>query len=190
MLAKLLVLPFGSVWRLKTLCNTSKNRFLKKAYIKIYELYQYENSSSLAWNAHFDGQPCFPHGIKSIFVSGGARIGSGCVIFQQVTIGSNLLPDSKGLGAPVIGRNCYIGAGAKIVGKVRIGDNVRIGANAVVFRDVPDNSVVVSGSSEVIQKSSAPDNRFYSFSDRWVYWENARWCPVTDESVLARLENI
>lgn len=44
-----------------------------------------------------------------------------------------------------------IGAGAKIIGKVKVGNNVRIGANAVVVRDVPDNCVVVS-TGKVIQK--------------------------------------
>ena len=46
-------------------------------------------------------------------------------------------------GAPVIGDNVYIGAGAKIIGGVRIGNNVRIGAGCVVVEDVPDNCTVV-----------------------------------------------
>ncbi|UGQ45728.1 serine acetyltransferase [Massilia endophytica] len=190
MLGRLLALPFGSIWKLKTLCIGTKNPLLKKLYTSVYALYQYENNSSLAWNSSFESEPCFPHGIKSIFVSGDARIGSGCVIFQQVTIGSNMLPDSKGLGAPEIGRNCYIGAGAKIVGKVKVGDNVRIGANAVVFRDVPDNSVVVAGSSEIIRKDRAPDNRFYRKAGGWECWEEAAWRPVTDEAVLAKLKSV
>jgi serine O-acetyltransferase len=45
--------------------------------------------------------------------------------------------------APVVGNNVDIGAGAKLLGPIRIGDNVHIGANAVVLRDVPDNSVAV-----------------------------------------------
>ena len=187
MLARLLVAPFGSVWKLKALCMTTKNPLLKKVLINIYGLYQYENNSSVAWNSDFAGEPFFPHGPKSIFISGGARIGTNCVIFQQVTIGSNTLADSKGAGAPVIGKNCYIGAGAKIVGNVRVGDNVRVGANALVYKDVPDNSVVISGPSEIIQRETLQDNRFYSFQGRWVYWEDSRWHPVTDEAILARL---
>lgn len=120
----------------------------KRLLIGVYSFYQYENNSSVAWNSIFKGTPCLPHGMKSIFISGGAIIGRNCVIFQQVTIGSNTLPDSKGIGAPVIGDNCYIGAGAKIIGNVKIGDNVRIGANAIVYKDVPNNSVVLSGEHE------------------------------------------
>ncbi|WEF31308.1 serine acetyltransferase [Pseudoduganella chitinolytica] len=187
MLARLLVAPFGSAWKLKERCVTTRRPFVKKVLVNLYGLYQYENNSSIAWNAQFAGEPFFPHGPKSIFISGGAKIGKNCVIFQQVTIGSNTLADSKGAGAPVIGDNCYIGAGAKIVGNVRVGDNVRVGANALVYKDVPANSVVVSSPSEIIQRETPQDNRFYSFQGRWVYWEDARWNPVTDDGVLARL---
>ena len=53
-----------------------------------------------------------------------AKIGKNCTIFHQVTIGSNTLEGSKHYGAPTIGDNCFIGAGAKIIGKVKVGDNV------------------------------------------------------------------
>jgi len=118
-----------------------------------------KNGSWIGYNAHFEGMPVFPHGISGIFISDGAKVGSNCVIFQQVTIGSNTLPNSKGAGAPVIGDNCYIGAGAKIIGNVKIGNNCRIGANCVVFKDMPDNSVAVLQPPQIIQKSSL-DNRF------------------------------
>jgi serine O-acetyltransferase len=95
MLFRIVVRAFGSGWNLKRLCIETRNPVLKRVLIKIYGLYQYENGSSIAWNAKFEGVPCFPHGIKSIFVSGGSRIGKNCVIFQQVTIGSNTLLDSK-----------------------------------------------------------------------------------------------
>ncbi|MGH8031445.1 MAG: serine acetyltransferase, partial [Luteimonas sp.] len=72
-----------------------------------------------------------------IFVNGHAVIGRNCNISQGVTIGQ------ANRGHPVLGDNVYIGPGAKIVGAVRIGHNVAIGANCVVTRDVPDNAVVV-----------------------------------------------
>ena len=59
----------------------------------------------------------FPHGFCGVFISQGAVIGDNCTIFQQVTIGSNTLSDSKGCGCPIIGDNVYIGAGAKIIGR-------------------------------------------------------------------------
>lgn len=88
-----------------------------------------------------------PHGFYGIFISQRDKIGEGCIIFQQVTIGSNELQFG---GAPTIGNNCLIGAGAKIIGNVHIGNNVRIGANAVVVDDVPDNCTVVMNKPRVI----------------------------------------
>lgn len=188
MIARIAVKAFGSVWNLKRLCMEVNSAVIKKLLIGVYGLYQYENNSSIAWNSTFKGTPCLPHGMKSIFVSGGAVIGHNCVIFQQVTIGSNTLLDSKGTGAPTIGDNCYIGAGAKIIGNVTIGDNVRIGANAVVYKDVPNNSVVLSGEQKTITKDTPLDNKFYSFHGRWVYFYNSKWVHVIDGAILAKLK--
>ena len=187
MIAGIIVKTFGSVWNLKTLCKEVKTPLIKNLLIYIYKFYQYENNSAIAWSSTFEGIPCFPHGMKSIFISVGAKIGRNCVIFQQVTIGSNTLVDSRGTGAPVIGNNCYIGAGAKIIGNVVVGDNVRIGANAIVYKDIPENSVVVSGQQRIIIKDSPLDNKCYIFKKRWVYYEDGHWKPVVDAAALMRL---
>ena len=55
-------------------------------------------------------------------------------------------------GVPTIGDDVYIGPGAKIFGGIKIGNNVRIGANCVVFEDVPDNATVVLQKPRVIIK--------------------------------------
>lgn len=55
-------------------------------------------------------------------------------------------------GAPNIGDDCYIGAGAKIIGNINIGNNVRIGANCVVVEDIPDNCTVVMDKPRIILK--------------------------------------
>lgn len=187
MLFKALVtLLFGSEWKLKQRIAAARDPRARQLMIKLWGALQYECGSSVAWNASFAGEPCFPHGIKSIFISGAARIGSNAVIFQQVTIGSNTLAGSKGFGAPRIGDNCYIGAGAKIVGRVTVGNNVRIGANAVVYKDVPDNSVVLSGEQRTIAAAGI-DNRFYSFRGQWCYFDAGNWRQVLDPAVLAQL---
>ena len=126
--------------------------------------------------------------MKGVFVSGDAVVGDNCIIFQQVTIGSVMLPDGGRRGAPVIGDNVYIGAGAKIVGAVRVGNNVRIGANTVVHEDVPDNCVVVSGRQRVIPREEALDNRFYCLRDRWVYFERGRYLGVEDPETIRALD--
>jgi len=75
-------------------------------------------------------------------------IGKNCNISQGVTLGQ--ANRGTGKGYPTIGDNVYIGPGAKIVGKVSIGNNVAIGANCVVTKDVPDNAVVVGIPAKII----------------------------------------
>ena len=76
-----------------------------------------------------------------ITISGDAKIGENVYISQQVTIGVSGQGDKRGV--PTIGDNVYIAPGAKIFGKISIGNNVKIGANAVVYKSVPDDSVLV-----------------------------------------------
>lgn len=162
------------IWNIKNKCNTT-NGILQKYYIGIYTLFLDKMGSFIGYNSKFKGIPCFPHGIRGVFISGGATIGKDCVIFHQVTIGSNTLSDSKGKGAPIIGNNCYIGAGAKIIGNVTIGNNVRIGANCVITTDIPDNNVVVLNKPRLIQKENM-DNKFYRHTCNEVqYFENGKW---------------
>ncbi len=132
-------------------------------YIYIYQKYLLKYNSFFPLSAKVENMPIFPHGLNGIFVSSGATIGRNCVIFHQVTIVSNTLADSKGQGAPRIGNNVYIGAGAKIIGNVVVGNNVRIGANCVVTKDVPDNTTVVSAPVRYITKDKPMDNRFTAF---------------------------
>lgn len=67
------------------------------------------------------------------------KFGSNCSIGQGVTVGSK--GAGKSDGWPVLGDNVYIGAGAKIIGSINIGSHSVIGANAVVIKDVPHNSL-------------------------------------------------
>ncbi len=76
------------------------------------------------------------------------KIGKNCNLSQGVTIGKTNRGKNKGY--PMIGDNVYIGPGAKVIGAVRVGNNVAIGANCVVTKDVPDNAVVVGIPGEVI----------------------------------------
>jgi serine O-acetyltransferase len=75
-----------------------------------------------------------------IIVSGYAKFGDNCRIRNGVTVGLRRIEEKF---APVIGNNVDIGAGAKLLGPIKIGDNVIVGANAVVLCDVPANSIAV-----------------------------------------------
>ncbi len=68
-------------------------------------------------------------------------IGDDVLLYQAVTLGGTGIV--KGKRHPTIGNNVVVGAGAKILGNINIGDNSYIGANAVVIKDVPPNSTVV-----------------------------------------------
>ncbi len=93
-----------------------------------------------------------PHGLTGIFVSGLASVGENCTIYQHVTIGSNRLPESPHYGAPQIGNDVFIGAGAVLIGNITIGDHVRIGVNAAVAVDVPSGSTVVSQKPRILSR--------------------------------------
>ena len=139
-----------------------------KAKIYKYNLYKIQEkfNSGISLDSDIKGKIVLPHGLSGIFISQGAVIGKNCVIFHQVTIGSNTLKDSKKIGAPVVGDNCYIGVGAKIIGNIKIGNNVRIGANCVVTKDVPDNATVVLGENRTILHDTPRDNKFYEYNNK------------------------
>lgn len=130
-----------------------------------YYLFTNKKGAYIPLETTFIDRPTFPHGISGIYTSMGAKIGKGCVIFQQVTIGSNTLTDSEKTGSPTIGDNVYIGAGAKIIGNVKIGSNVRIGANAVVVEDVEDNCTVVLQKPRIIKKASLHHNEYFTYEE-------------------------
>ncbi len=130
----------------------------------VYDWYLYENNSFIGLNSIIGDDIFFPHGIKGVFISNMAKIGHKCVVFHHVTIGSNTLIDSKNNGAPVIGDNVMIGAGASIIGNVTIGDNVRIGAGCIVTIDIPNNSVVVMNKPRIILKENI-NNKFLNWSE-------------------------
>jgi serine O-acetyltransferase len=84
-----------------------------------------------------------------IIISGDAVFGDDCVVRNGVTVG---LRSTGKRGSPVIGSRVDIGAGAKILGSIRIGDDVAIGANAVVLIDVPPNSIAVGVPARVLPR--------------------------------------
>lgn len=94
-----------------------------------------------------------------IIISGDAVFGDDVVIRQGVTVGLSRRAEP---GSPVIGNRVEIGAGAKVLGKIRIGDDVIIGANAVVIRDVPSGCLAVGVPARIVPRK---DLRTVSFHD-------------------------
>ena len=104
----------------------------------------------------FDIQPnvfgpglCIVHW-GTIMVSPLARIGANCRIHPSTSIGQH-----KG-AAPTIGDNVYVGPGAKLFGRITVGNRVTIGPNAVVYQSVPDDVTIVAASSRVLPRPPKP----------------------------------
>lgn len=85
---------------------------------------------------------------NGVVIHGKAIIGTNCMLMQQVTIGQ-LADDEK---VPQIGNNVYIGAGARVLGGVRLGDGCSVGANAVVLIDVPESATAVGVPAKIVKK--------------------------------------
>lgn len=92
----------------------------------------------------------FPHSV-GIVIGHEVIIGENCEIFQNVTIGSNR-KERNGRYMPIIGNNVSIGTGAVVVGAITIGNNVVIGANSYVDKDIPDNSFVAGTPAKIIKQ--------------------------------------
>ncbi len=88
------------------------------------------------------------HGV-GVVIGETTIIGDDVLIYQQVTLGG--VRNSKGKRHPTIGNNVVIGAGAKVLGNIFIGDDAKIGANSVVVKNVPFSATAVGIPARVIQ---------------------------------------
>lgn len=108
---------------------------LRKSAVLRHRLWSIITGADIPLNCHIGGGLLIPHP-NGIVIHPAAKIGVNCLIFQQVTLGTQHGPD-----VPEISGHVDIGAGAKILGPVRVGAHARIGANAVVLADVPSGAV-------------------------------------------------
>ena len=114
----------------------------------ILKHYAYKFSFDISYRAQIaPGLNIAHHGY--IVVASSAVIGENCALRPGVVIGKKLTADT---GGAIIGNNVSLGVGSKIVGDVTIGDNVIVGANAVVTKDVPSDCVVAGIPARVIRR--------------------------------------
>ncbi len=124
---------------------SNKNRFLRKYFQRrIY----YKYNCEISHTAQIDFSVKFVHPI-AVVVGSNAIIEKNCIIYQCVTVGTSFNCNNK---MPHIKSGTTISTGAKIIGDITIGENCIIGANAVITKSIPANSVVV-GANKILQKS-------------------------------------
>jgi serine O-acetyltransferase len=111
------------------------------------------------------------HGM-GVVIGETAEIGDDVLLYQGVTLGGT--GNEKGKRHPTLGNRVVVGAGAKVLGGIRIGDDVKIGAGTVVVRAVPDNSTVVGipgrsvrtrGEAGVLEHGTLPDPEGQALED-------------------------
>lgn len=128
----LAVYRFG-VWRM-----TIRSKLVRAPFSMLYRyLFRYVRNHygiELPYSAQV-GQSVVIEHQGCIVIHGSAAIGDGCIIRQGVTLGNKNL--DRPYDAPQLGKRVNVGAGAKILGAVTVGDDAVIGANAVVLKDVP-----------------------------------------------------
>jgi serine O-acetyltransferase len=90
------------------------------------------------------------HGM-GVVIGETAEVGADVTLYHGVTLGGTSL--DKGKRHPTLGNRVVVGAGAKVLGNITIGEDSRIGANAVVVKSVPANSVVVGVPGQIVRRS-------------------------------------
>lgn len=94
------------------------------------------------------GEGCiFQHNGLGVVISEHAVLGNRCVVYQHVTVGA--LEDGSE-EVPTIGDDVIIGAGATLLGPIRVGDGSKVGAGAVVLRDVPSGATAVGVPAKIL----------------------------------------
>ena len=130
--------------------NRVKNNVLAKIVCRLasyrWHFWSIITSSDIDKHVIIGGGLLIPHP-TGIVIHKDAIIGANCMIMQQVTIGITCIN-----GVPRIGSGAYVGAGAKILGTVTLGNHVRIGANAVVLCDVPDGCTAVGVPASIVRR--------------------------------------
>jgi len=140
-------LLFNDVWkfqrclrRLEYLTNCKKNIFLRKIVAIHFRILSRKLGFTIPINVFDSGLSIAHYG--TIVVNGNSKIGKNCRVHVCVNIGSMA---GESYASPQIGDNCYIGPGAKLFGKIKIGDNTAIGANAVVNKSFPKGNITIGG---------------------------------------------
>jgi serine O-acetyltransferase len=147
---KIIITDSGSsavfLYRCSSWCYNKKFRFF--AYM-LQRLNEIINSCNIGLPTEIGQGLSIKHSLGMIIVAG-CKIGNNLSIWQNVTIGKNGKVDISGNGVPSIGDNVSLFAGCKILGPICIGNNAKVGANAVVINNISQGSTAVGVPARVI----------------------------------------
>lgn len=142
---------------MKTIYNFSRKLYLKKVPLAPKILRAFNRivfTCDIPYKADIDKTVSFPHNGLGVVINDSVTIGKNSKVMNGVTIGGNLDKRIEINGeikyAPEIGSGVFVGSGAKLLGPIKIGDGAKIGAGAVVTKDVPPNCVAVGVPAKVI----------------------------------------
>jgi serine O-acetyltransferase len=124
---------------------------LKAAYLVVNKLLEATTEMFLDVQAEI-GEGLYIGHSGGTHINNEAVIGKDCDIGHQVTIGTSAMGRK---GAPVIGDGVYVGAGAKVIGKIKIGDGAKIAANSLVMSNVPSGATVMGVPARVVMQGPA-----------------------------------
>ena len=119
---------------------------MKRRWVISHRFWSIVTGADIPLNCQIAGGLLIPHP-NGIVVHPTALIGPNCLLFQQVTIGTNGPKE----GSPVLEGHVDVRAGAKILRPLRIGRHAKIGANAVVLSDIPENATAVGIPAKTIR---------------------------------------
>jgi len=140
-------LRFIFLFRLACLLKKKNIRFLPGVIFR-HLVYRYGCFMNLNSDIGIGVKIPHPNGIV---IGEKVQIGKNCTIYQQVTIGGKIIGDAKAGNYPKIKDNVVIFAGAKLIGNINVGEHSIIGANSVVNKNVPSNSVVAGVPAKIIK---------------------------------------
>jgi len=101
------------------------------------------------------------HGM-GVVIGETAEIGDDCTLYHGVTLGGTSW--NKGKRHPTLGKGVVVGAGAKILGPILIGEGARIGSNAVVVKEVPPGATAIGIPARIMEAQTAPNGRFAAYA--------------------------
>jgi serine acetyltransferase len=113
--------------------------------------------AEIHWEAVIEPGITIVHG-NGLVISHGATVGSGCLLFQGVTLGESFDPVSQSHGAPTLGRNVHVMPNAVVIGPITVGDNCKIQANVTLTTSVPADTSVRNPAPEFVQRGNSADS--------------------------------